>query len=113
MDWIPKRSLAKIRDLINNESKFLRDSLSYETTEYKAFVRGAVSSDSVYNPRLDPKASVSTNGELVVTGAVGQTYDARSTLLTHWDPNFYLPEQFDRKLKKKLPSISPGLLTKI
>jgi len=100
---------AKIRDLINNESKILGDSLSYETTEFKAFVRGAASASSVYNSRVDPKALVSANGELVVTGAVGQTYEAKSTLLTHWDPNFYLPEQFDQKLKQETAFRYPGV----
>ena len=100
---------ATIRDLINNESKILGDSLSYETTEYKAFVRGAASSDSVYDSRVEPKALVSANGELVVTGAVGQTYEAKSTLLTHWDPNFYLPEQFDQKLKQETAFRYPGV----
>jgi flagellin-like hook-associated protein FlgL len=100
---------STIRDLINNESKILGDSLSYETTEYKAFVRGAASSDSVYDSRVDPKALVSANGELVVTGAVGQTYEAKSTLLTHWDPNFYLPEQFDQKLKQETAFRYPGV----
>lgn len=100
---------TKIKDLINNESQVLGDSLSYETTEYKAFVRGAASSSSVYNPRVQPKASLSSLGELVVTSAVGQTYEAKSTLLTHWDPNFYFPEQFDKKLKQETAFRYPGV----
>ena len=68
---------AKIRDLINNDADVLKDSLSYDTTEYKAFVRGSSSSDSVYNPAVDLKAVVSPSGELVVTGAVGQSFEAR------------------------------------
>ena len=100
---------AKIRDLVNNDADVLKDSLSYETTDYKAFVRGSNSSDSVYNPAVDLKAVVSANGEVVVTGAVGQSYEARSTLLTHWDPNFYLPEQFDQKLKQETASRYPGI----
>ena len=100
---------SKIRDLINNDSDVLKDSLSYETTQYKAFVRGSASSDSVYNPAVDLKASVSARGEVVVTGAVGQSYEGRSTLLTHWDPNFYLPEQFDKKIKEETALRYPGV----
>ena len=100
---------AKIRDLINNDADVLKDSLSYDTTEYKAFVRGSSSSDSVYNPAVDLKAVVSASGEVVVTGAVGQSFEARSTLLTHWDPNFYFPEQFDQKLKQETASRYPGV----
>lgn len=100
---------AKIKDLVNNDSDVLKDSLSYETTEYKAFVRGSNSSDSIYNPAVDLKAELSANGEILVTGAVGQSYEARSTLLTHWDPNFYLPEQFDQKLKQETASRYPGV----
>ncbi len=100
---------SKIRDLINNDSDVLKDSLSYETTQYKAFVRGSASSDSVYNPAVDLSASVSARGEVVVTGAVGQSYEGRSTLLTHWDPNFYLPEQFDKKIKEETAFRYPGV----
>ena len=100
---------AKIRDLINNDSDVLKDSLSYESTQYKAFVRGSNSSNSVYNPAVDLKAVVSPSGELVVTGAVGQSFEARSTLLTHWDPNFYFPEQFAQKLKEETASRYPGV----
>ena len=52
---------------------------------------------------------VSASGEVVVTGAVGQSFEARSTLLTHWDPNFYFPEQFDQKLKQETASRYPGV----
>jgi len=100
---------AKVSDLINNDSDVLKDSLSYETSQYKAFVRGSASSSSVYNPSVDLKASVSASGEVVVTGAVGKSFEASSTLLTHWDPNFYLPEQFDQKLKQETASRYPGV----
>jgi len=100
---------GKIKDLINNESEILGDSLSYETTEYKAFVRGGATSGHFYDSRIKPKASLSSLGELVVTGAVGRTFEAKSTLLTHWDPNFYLPEQFDQKLKQETAFRHPGV----
>lgn len=100
---------SKIKDLINNESEILGNSLSYETTEYKAFVRGGATSDHFYDSRIKPKASLSSLGELVVTGAVGRTFEAKSTLLTHWDPNFYLPEQFDQKLKQETAFRYPGV----
>ena len=100
---------ARVRDLINNQSDVLSDSQSYETSQYKAFVRGSGSSSLAYDPAVDLAAAVSSNGELVVTGAVGKTYDAGSKLNTHWDPNFYFPEQFEQKLNQETASRYPGV----
>jgi flagellin-like hook-associated protein FlgL len=100
---------AAISNLINNQSDVLSQSLSYENTQFKAFVRGANSSSLAYNPSADLKANVSVSGDLILQGAVGQTYDAKSTLLTHWDPNYYMPEQFDQKLKQETATRYPGV----
>ena len=52
VDGLSTESIAsRLKDLINNDAELLSDSLSFETSEYKAFVRGSASSDAFRNQK--------------------------------------------------------------
>ena len=45
-------------------------------------------------------ATISNNGDLVLNGAVNQSYHA-SVDYTHWKPNTYFPEQVEDKIASR------------
>ena len=99
----------RLKDLINNDSELVSDSLSYETSEYKAFVRGASTSDSYRNAKASLSAEIAANGNLLIHGSVGEAYQASSSYTTKWNPNYYFPEQLEEKLNIETASRYPGI----
>jgi flagellin-like hook-associated protein FlgL len=99
---------TRLKDLINNDAELLSDSLSFETSEYKAFVRGSSSNDIYRNPKASLNAEIATNGDLLIFGSVGESYQASSSYTTKWDPNYYFPEQLEEKLNAETALRYPG-----
>ena len=97
-----------MKDLINNDKQILADSPVYETTSYKAFVRGASFGDAARNTAAQLSSELSISGELLVFGTVGQSYNASSSYTTKWDPNHYFPEQLEQKLNAEASNLYPG-----
>ena len=97
-----------LNDLINNDKGALPDSLSYDETNFKAFVRGGAN-NSIRNPNVQLNSELTINGDLVVHGNVGQSFEASSEYSTKWDPNHYFPEQLEQKLNSEASSLYPGL----
>ena len=100
---------TRLKDLINNDSELISDSLSYETSDYKAFVRGASSNSSYRNPKVSLDAEIATNGDLLIHGNVGESYQASSAYTTKWNPNYYFPEQLEEKLNIETALRYPGV----
>jgi len=98
-----------MKDLINNDKQILADSPVYETTSYKAFVRGASIGHTARNSATQLSSELSISGDLLVFGTVGQSYNASSSYTTKWDPNHYFPEQLDQKLNAEASHLYPGL----
>ena len=95
--------------MINNDTELLSDSPSYETSEYKAFVRGVSSSNISRNPNAKLDSEIATNGDLIVCGSVGESFGASSSYTTKWNPNYYFPEQLEEKLNAETASRYPGV----
>ena len=109
IDGLSTESIAsRLKDLINNDAELLSDSLSFETSEYKAFVRGSASNDAFRNSKASLNAEIATNGDLVVFGSVGESYQASSSYTTKWNPNYYFPEQLEEKLNAETALRYPG-----
>ena len=109
IDGLSTDSIAtRLKDLINNDAELLSDSLSFETSEYKAFVRGSASNDIYRNPKATLEAEIATNGDLLIFGSVGESYQASSSYTTKWDPNYYFPEQLEEKLNAETALRYPG-----
>ena len=100
---------TRLQDLINNDTELLSDSPSYETSEYKAFVRGVSSSNISRNPNAKLDSEIATNGDLIVYGSVGESFGASSSYTTKWNPNYYFPEQLEEKLNAETASRYPGV----
>ena len=100
---------SRLKDLINNDSEILSDSPSYETGEFKAFVRGASSNDSYRNPQVSLEAKIAANGDMLIHGSVGESYQAASSYTTKWNPNYYFPEQLEEKLNVETSKRYPGV----
>lgn len=109
IDGLSTESIAsRLKDLINNDAELLSDSLSFETSEYKAFVRGSKSNDAYRNSKASLNAEIATNGDLLVFGSVGESYQASSSYTTKWNPNYYFPEQLEEKLNAETALRYPG-----
>ena len=69
---------------------------------YRGYVRGGEGENASRNENAHLSASLSNNGNLVLTGAVNQSYHASVDFYTNWKANTYFPEQVDQKLQNKL-----------
>ena len=98
-----------VRDLINQDTKFLSDSPEFDTAEYTASVRGGAPPNNQRNEQATLYAKVSDNGELEIHGTVGESYRASVDYVTKWDPSLYFPEQTQAKLDAKANSLFSGL----
>ena len=98
-----------VRDLINQDTKFLSDSPEFDTAEYTASVRGGAPPNNHRNEQATLYAKVSDNGELEIHGTVGESYRASVDYVTKWDPSLYFPEQTQAKLDAKANSLFSGL----
>ena len=99
--------LEIVRDLINDDVRTLDQSprLPEDPSNpdpdfpwYRGYVRGGEDDNSYRNSKANLTAEISTNGDLVVSGAVGQTYHASVAYFSQWNPNTYFPEQVDAKI---------------
>jgi flagellin-like hook-associated protein FlgL len=97
-----------LNNLIINDKGALSDSLSYDETNFKAFVRGGAN-NTIRNPNVQLNSELTINGDLIVHGSVGQSFEASSEYTTNWDPNHYFPEQLEQKLNSEAFSLYPGL----
>ena len=77
---------------------------------YRAFVRGGQDSNATRNESAHLTAEISNNGDLVISGAVDQSYHSSVSYFTQWDPNTYFPEQVDDKIAAKTELRYPGTL---
>ena len=98
-----------VKDLINQDTKFLNESPEFDTDEYNAKVRGGAPPNNHRNVQATLYAKVSDNGELEIHGTVGQSYHASVDFITKWDPSLYFPEQTQEKLDAKANSLFSGL----
>ncbi len=71
-----------VRDLINQDTKFLSDSPEFDTAEYTASVRGGAPPNNQRNEQATLYAKVSDNGELEIHGTVGESYRASVDYVT-------------------------------
>ena len=100
-----------VRDLINNDTKLLVDSPRVEDNlSYRAFVRGSSGQADPRNESVTLYSEISNNGDLVVSGTVGEKYNAKANYLTRWDPNHYYPNQIEEKRNQRAASIFDGKL---
>jgi len=76
---------------------------------YRGFVRGGEGDNSSRNENASISATISNNGDLVLNGAVNQSYHASVDYYTHWKPNTYFPEQVEEKIAKQTEIRFPGL----
>ena len=83
--------------LINSDPEILADFEPLNGENYNAFIRGVVGSKVSRDDSIDLYSEISTNGDLLVYGTVGKTYQAKAEYLTHWDPNHYYPNQIKKK----------------
>jgi len=96
-----------LSDLINSDAYFLSDSKVYETVDSLAFVRGAKSSSDRHDPDLSLTASVNTEGQLMVKGTVGKTFNSTAEYISAYDSNSYFPEQLDGMVVARAKSMFP------
>ena len=75
---------------------------------YRGFVRGGEGDNSSRNENASISATISNNGDLVLNGAVNQSYHASVDYYTHWKPNTYFPEQVEEKIAKQTEIRFPG-----
>ena len=95
-----------IRDLINNDTQLLVDSPRVENNQqYRAFVRGSSGQADIRNQSVELYSEISNNGDLIVYGTVGESYNAKAEYLTRWDPNHYYPNQIEDKRNQRAAAI--------
>ncbi len=98
VDGLSTNKITEIaNDLINRDPKILADFEPLNGENYNAFIRGVVASTVTRDDSIDLYSEISSNGDLIVFGTVGKTYDAKAEYLTHWDPNHYYPNQIKQK----------------
>ena len=97
-----------LSDLINSDAYFLSDSKVYETGDSIAFVRGAKSTSDRHDSDLSLTASVNTEGQLMVKGTVGKTFNSTAEYISSYDSNSYFPEQLDSMVVAKAKSMFPS-----
>ena len=76
---------------------------------YRGYVRGGEGENASRNENAHLNASLSNNGNLVLTGAVNQTYHASVDFYTNWKSNTYFPEQVDQKIAEQTELRFPGV----
>ena len=109
------KTLEIVRDLINNDTGSLDKSprLPDPTSPdpdfpwYRAFVRGGESPNN-RNTNITLSSEISTNGDLLVYGNVGEDYHASVSYLSQWNPSTYFPEQVEEKIADKTEARFPG-----
>ena len=98
----------RLRDLINKDTQYLSNSPTYETDQYSAYVRGAVSASTFRNENAKLSAEITSQGDIIVLGSPSEKFSATSTFITKWDPNNYFPNQLQAKLDTETSSRYPG-----
>ena len=108
---------ALLRDLINNDPFFLSESQTsvletdlgkeVDDLDYVAFTRASSIPGDYHSDDLDLRAIVASNGQLEVTGTVGQTFTLQSQYSSHYDTRNYFPVQLEQLLEEKAVSMFP------
>jgi len=96
--------------LINEDPEILSDfePLEPEGENYRAFIRGSVGSETPRNSDVKLYSEISTNGDLLVYGTVGKSYNAKAEYLTKWDASHYYPNQIAQKRVAQTEILYPG-----
>lgn len=94
-----------LRDLINNDPFFLTDSKTLETVDYLAFTRASSRPGDFHSDDLELRAIVASNGQLEITGTVGQTFSLESQYSARYDTRNYFPVQLEQMLEEKAVSM--------
>ena len=109
VDGLSTTKITEIaNDLINRDPKILADFEPLNGENYNAFIRGVVASTVTRDDSIELYSEISSNGDLIVFGTVGKTYDAKAEYLTHWDPNHYYPNQIKQKRSSQTEIMFPG-----
>ena len=95
-------------ELVNSDPEILADFTPLNGENYNAFIRGSVGSDTPRNSSVKLYSEISTNGDLLVYGTAGKTYNAKAEYLTQWDPNHYYPNQIEAKRVSQTEALYPG-----
>ena len=108
---------ALLRDLINNDPFFLSESKTIVLDEdkdkptgeldYVAFTRASSIPGDYHSDNLELRAIVASNGQLEITGTVGQNFIAQSQYSSHYDTRNYFPVQLEKLLEEKAVSMFP------
>jgi len=113
------KALEIVRDLINDDTRTLDQSPRLPADPnnpdadfpwYRGYVRGGEGDNSYRNSDLTLSAEISNNGDLVLSGSVGQKYHASVEYLSQWNPSTYFPEQVDAKIANLTEAKFPGTL---
>lgn len=111
--------LEIVKDLINDDTRTLDQSPRLPADPnnpdadfpwYRGYVRGGEGDNSYRNSDITLSAEISNNGDLVLSGSVGQKYHASVEYLSQWNPSTYFPEQVDAKIVNLTEAKFPGTL---